>query len=242
MPIQFAADIAPNGARHSISGPETPPAAERTELQRRVRRLPHRAEAQHVPAQAARHREHRGDDRAARPRELAATVVPCGPDAQRFLDCGDAAFAHPHPGRPRIGGQAVDVVEREPGVGDGREAGVDGQRQRVDHQAAPERRATDAREHGAVFEAISAHRRARRRPFGFGDQFLGCVCPAGRFEQGQPHVLVRLEADLHRLAEVDCRRGRTRRCWSSGARSGRRRARPSRSHTAARSREATGAG
>ena len=38
----------------------------------------------------------------------------------------------PMPRRPGVGGQPVDVVEREAGVGDGGEAGVDGERQRVD--------------------------------------------------------------------------------------------------------------
>ena len=39
----------------------------------------------------------------------------------------DAALAHPHAGRPGIGRQPVDVVERQTGVGDRGQAGVDGQ-------------------------------------------------------------------------------------------------------------------
>ena len=44
---------------------------------------------------------------------------------------------------------------------------------------------------------------ARRRAFGLGDQLVGRVGRAGRFEQRQPHVLVRLEPNRHLLADVD---------------------------------------
>ena len=114
-----------------------------------------------MPAQPARHGEHRGDDGAARAGQVAAAVDPGRVDAQGLLDRGDAALAHAHADRARVGGEPVDVVEREAGVGDGAEAGVDGQRQRVDHQPPPEGRSADAREHGPVLEAVVARAAGR---------------------------------------------------------------------------------
>ena len=113
-----------------------------------------------------------------------------------------------------IGRQAVDVVEREAGVVHRGEAGVDGQRQRVDHQPAPDRRSTDAREHRAVLEAVARQRRARRRPLRLADEIDRVVVLAGRLEQRQPDVVVLLEAHGHLLADVDVVRVRTRRCSS----------------------------
>ena len=43
----------------------------------------------------------------------------------------------PMPAAPGYVDKPVDVVERQPGVGDRRHAGVDGQRERVDHQTSP---------------------------------------------------------------------------------------------------------
>ena len=98
----------PVGGRHraerrapfDAAGPTRAAAAHPAEAERRVRRLPHRAETQHVPAQAARHREHRRDHRAAGPGKVAAAVGPRRMQPQRFLDRGDAAFAHAHAEQP----------------------------------------------------------------------------------------------------------------------------------------------
>ncbi len=68
------------------------------------------------------------------------------------------------PAPPGIGRQAVDVVEGQPRVGDGGEAGVDGERQRVDHQAAADGRAADTGEHRTMLEPVGADRSAGRRP------------------------------------------------------------------------------
>ena len=126
--------------------------------------LPDGAEAEHVAAEPRGHRHGGGDDRAARPGQVAATVDPGRVDAQRLLDGADAALAHPAAAHPGIGRQAVDVVERQPGVGDRRQAGVDGQRERVDHQPPAEGGAADAAEDGPVLEALVAERRAGERP------------------------------------------------------------------------------
>ena len=69
----------------------------------------------------------------------------------------------PPPRGARIGRQPVDVVERESRVGDGLEAGVNGQRERVDHEPPPDSGAPDASEDGLVLEALSAERDAGGR-------------------------------------------------------------------------------
>ena len=118
MAIQLAADIAPNGARHCANA-RTPGRRHRpAEAQGGEGRLPDRAEAQDVTAEPAGHRQHGRDDRAARTGEVAAAVDPGRVEAQRLLDRGDAALAHAHAAGAGIGRQAVDVVERQPGVGD----------------------------------------------------------------------------------------------------------------------------
>ncbi len=195
--------MAPKGARHSWNGPDTrprPPAG-RGEAERGVGRLPHRAEAQDVPAQAAGHGQHGRDHRPARSRQVAAAVDPRRVQPQRLLDRGDAALAHAHPAGPRIGGQPVDVVEREARVLDRGEAGVDREGQRVHHQPAPDRRPAHPGQHRPVLEAVVAHRRPGRGAHRLAHP-VDRVGLARRLEQRQPHVLVRLEADHHLLPDV----------------------------------------
>src|SRR3546814_1846572 len=79
-------------------------------------------------------------------------------DPQGLLHRGDAALAHAHPHAAGVGGEPVDVVEGEAGVGDRLQARVDRQRQGVDHEATPEAGPADAGEHGAVLEAVVAER------------------------------------------------------------------------------------
>ena len=136
------------------------------------------------------------------PGQVAAAVDPGRLEAQGLLDGGHPALAHPHGGGPGVGRQAVDVVQGEPGVLDRGEAGVHGQRQRVPHQAPADGRAADPRQHGPVLEAVGRHGGPRRRPLRLGDG-VGGIVPAGRLEEGEPHVLAGLEADLDLLADVD---------------------------------------
>ncbi len=182
-------------------------------------RLPHRAEAEDVAAQAAGHRQHRGDHRAARARQLAPTVDPRRVDPQRLFDGGHPALAHPHARHGAgVGGQAVDVAQLEAGVGDGGEARVDGQRQRVAHEAAPDLRASDPpraptcarsarRRPARAASAAQAHRRGRRSWWRRSARTAGATR--------------RRPARSARRPPGRCapRRGRSRRRWSSAGRS-----------------------
>ena len=146
-------------ARDPVALP-APGAARATGRERRVGRLPHRAEAQHVAAEARGDRHGGCDDRPSGPGQVAAAVDPGRVDPERLLDGGGAALAHPHAAGARIGRQPVDVLQREPGVGDRLEAGVDGQREGIDHEPPPDLRPPDAAEDGAMLEALAAERRA----------------------------------------------------------------------------------
>ena len=170
MPIQFAALIAPYGIRHCMS--PTDPAAHATELELAGRRLPHRAETQHVTAQPVGDRHHRVEDRrrpAPAPRRRRRSTSARSRNASS--SGGDAALAEAdlvaHPAR--IGGDAVDVVGRQTGVGDRREAGVDGERQRVAHQPAAEVGTADPRDHRLVLVAVVGQREPHGRPCRFDD-------------------------------------------------------------------------
>ena len=149
MPIQLAADIAPNGARHCIQPRTRPPPPPPPRRERGERRLPHRAEAQHVAAQPARHREHRGDHRRRPgPGRSPPPLIHVGCRRSASSTAVTPPSLMPMPTGAGVGRQPVDVVERQTGVGDRGEARVDRERQRVDHQPPAERRATDARQHG----------------------------------------------------------------------------------------------
>ena len=132
MAIQFAADMAPNGARHSRNGPETrcppPPPAAR----------PWAASAAKVDSHTVRKHStwrQRPDATAMAaamtdppgPGQVATAVDPCRVDPEGLLDLAGTALAHAHAAGARIRREAVDVVEREPGVRDRTEAGVDGE-------------------------------------------------------------------------------------------------------------------
>ena len=80
-----------------------------------------------MAAEAGGHGQGSGNDRTARSGEVAASVDPRGVDAQRLLDGADAPLAHAAAAHARIGRQPVDVLNRQPGVGDRREAGIDGE-------------------------------------------------------------------------------------------------------------------
>ena len=87
--------------------------------------LPHGPEAQDMAAEAGGHGQGGRYDRTARTREVAASVDPRRADAQRLLDGAGAPLAHAAAAHARIGRQPVDVLDREPGVGDRGEAGID---------------------------------------------------------------------------------------------------------------------
>ncbi len=93
------------------------------------RRLGDGAIDEDVAGEAGPHGQRGGDDRAHLGRALAATVVPVDPEAQGVLDLGgarpgEAGRAGAHAG---VGGDPVDVVAGEPGIGDGGERGLDGE-------------------------------------------------------------------------------------------------------------------
>ena len=202
--------MAPKGARHSRSGPETrfavpaPGAARAAGRERRVGRLPHGAEAQHVAAEARGDCHGGCDDRPSGPGQVAAPVDPGRVDPEGLLDGGGAALAHPQADGAGIGRQPVDVLEREPGVGDRLEAGVDGQREGIDHEPPPDLRPPDAAEDGAMLEALAAEGRAGDGTLRWRDA-VDRVDGSGRLEQGQPDVLVLLEEDGDLLADADVR-------------------------------------
>ena len=159
------------------------------------------------------HRHGGGDDRAARPGRSPPPLIQVG----WMRSASSMALAPPSlmppPLEPGIGRQAVDVLEREPGVGDRLEAGVDGERERVDHEPPADRRPTDAAEDGPVLEALVAERGAGDRPHRFGD-------PVDRVDR--PRQLEERAATRPRAARTGRRppgrsgrrRARSRRCWS----------------------------
>ena len=91
-------------------------------------------------------------------------------------------------------------LELQSGVGHGRQASVDGQGERIDHQASTQGRPPDTGEHGPVLEAVGLQRWAGHQPFrrceGVGD------VATRRLEEGQPHVVFVLEPDHDLLTDV----------------------------------------
>ena len=134
-------------------------------------------------------RHHRVEDRPARPRNLRAAADPRRSQPQRLLERGDAALAEAdlvaHPARIR--GEAVDVVGGQTGVGDRREAGVDGERQRIAHQPAADVGSADPRDDRLVLVAVVGEREPHGRPCRFDDP-VDRIGLAGQLEQRDPHV------------------------------------------------------
>ena len=200
----------PVGRRHRAErrpplgiGPDTRPPPGGRRPRAAIGRLPHRAEAQDVAAQAAGHGEHGRDDRATRPGQVTAAVDPGRVEAQRLLDRGDAALAHPHARRPGVGRQPVDVVERRARrrrrrPGRRRPSATAGRR--ISRRPIAERPMPESTDRCSKRSSLSGGpgRRAPR----LGDA-VGRVVAAGRLEQREPDVLVLLEADRDLLADVD---------------------------------------
>ena len=82
------------------------------------------------------------------------------------------------------------------------EARVDGQREGIDHEPPPDRRPPDAAEDGSVLEALVGRAAGGGRDARSGRRGRPGRRP-GRLEQGQPDVLVLLEADGDLLADAD---------------------------------------
>ena len=82
------------------------------------------------------------------------------------------------------------------------EAGVDGQRQRVDHEPAPDRRPPDAAEHGAVLEALAGHGERGIGRSGAATRSTGSRAPVGS-NSGSHTSSSLLETDGDLLADAD---------------------------------------
>jgi hypothetical protein len=159
-----------------------------------------------MPGQPAGDGEHRGDHRAAGAERLDAAVVPRRPNAKRGFQRGDPAFAEAaEVAAAGVGRQAIDVVDRQAGVGDRGLAGRDGQRQRWHHQPPPDFRHADSGERHLVFEFLRGQHRPHElsEPLRFDlvDRQRRGFCVCDETEQRQPDVLVLLEDDLHLLAQ-----------------------------------------
>ncbi len=165
------------------------------------RGLPDSAEAEHVSTESRRHGHGGGNHGAARSGEIAATVDPGGVDPQSLFDGAGTALAHPPSGGPGIGRQTVDVVEGQPGIGDRLEAGVDRQRERIDHEPPTECGAADATEHRLVLEALVTEGGAGERPHRLLDP-IDRVQFARQLEERKPDILLLLEADRDLLADL----------------------------------------
>ncbi len=125
-------------------------------------RLPDRAEAHHVVGQPGRHRGDRVDHRPELPRRLEAAGEPVEIEPQGVLQLDDA-----HAREPRrrvlvagIGGDPVDVGEREPGVGDRFQHCVDREVERIAVDASAHLALTDAADDGLAFEPVGSHHRS----------------------------------------------------------------------------------
>ena len=115
-------------------------------------------------------------------------------------DRGHPAFAIAALGsRRRVRRQAVDVVHCQSGVGNGGADGLDGQRQRRDHQLAPDLRHADARNGDLVFELRRlCHRANRSDPVEFGALVWKLsIRLIGWFEERHPYVVDGLEGNTH---------------------------------------------
>ena len=205
MPIQLAADTAPNGTRHSCIAPLTRPPPPPPPPRRRAANVDSHTVRKHRTCRhsPARHGQHRRDDRPGRSGQLAAAVGPRRSQAQRLLDGGHAALAHAHPDRAGVGGQPVDVLERQAGVGHRLEAGVDGEGERVHHEPpahARSARCRRARRRCSKRSSPSGGRGVGRT--GSGTRSTGSVAPVGSNSGNQTSSCCS-KRTCHLLADVD---------------------------------------
>ena len=135
--IQLTAETAPKGRVHCrkpenrghAAGTATGAADPLAAAGALGRRLGHRPVDEDVAGQPGPHGQAGGDEGPHLPRPLAPSVVPVEGEAQRVLDLGGGGTGEPGGARPhaRVGGQPVDVVPGEAGVGHRGQAGLEGQ-------------------------------------------------------------------------------------------------------------------
>ena len=120
------------------------------------------AEAQHVRGESRRHGQARVDHRPELTRELDAARVPTDLEAQRVLHFDEprARETGRRVHRPRIGGDAVDLVGGEAGVLDGGHARVEREVERVAEQPAADLRLPRAADHGTPLDRVRCHQAA----------------------------------------------------------------------------------
>src|SRR5690606_21429950 len=115
--------------------------------------------AQHMVGQAAGHSGHGVDDTAKLPRRLTAAGKPVQPQAQGVLE-----LEHPHRGHARgggslarPGGDTVDILRGQAGIGNGLKAGIDGEIKPRAPQVAAHRGLADAADGGFSFVDLLIH-------------------------------------------------------------------------------------
>ena len=135
-----------------------------------------------------------------------AAADPRRAHAQHVLDRGGAPLRVPARGATaaRVRRQAVDVVAGETGVGDGADARLDRERERIAHQPATDLRHPDPRDRHLVLELVGRrHRPGVPDRLVLGGQRPGLGVAGGR-EQREPHVVLLLEL----APPPSCRRAR----------------------------------
>ncbi len=138
------------------------------------RRLGDRAVHQDVARQSRRHRQAGGEDGSELPRALEPAVVPVELQAQGVLDLGGRRTGEPARAHAGTGerGQSVDVVAGEAGIGDGAQAGLDGEVELAAPQPPSDGGLADARDDRPALEALG-------RAHGAGTR-AACAPGAGR--------------------------------------------------------------
>ena len=123
---------------------------------------------QDVAGQAGRHRERRRHDGAHLRRPLATAVVPVQRQAEGVLDLWRrrAAEARRAGAHARVGGEAVDVVTAEPGIGNGGQRRLHRQVEVGAAQASAHGGLPDARDDGASLQRLLDRCRAHDVPSG----------------------------------------------------------------------------
>ena len=160
MAIQLAGDSAPNGARQAAWPRARPPPGPR---------WPRAAKVDSHTVRKHRTCRQRPEDTASMaattappgPGQVAPAVDPGGVEAQGlFRPRSPRPRSSPcRPARGRSRGRRCRRGSR-PASATALEAGVDGQRQRVDHEASTQGRAADPRQDGPVLEPVGAERGA----------------------------------------------------------------------------------
>ncbi len=153
-----------------------------------------------MTTEASCDREHGSHERSRRSGDLHPAVDPRRVDPQGFLHRLDATLAHPHSDRSGIGGQAVYVIECQPGVIDRGQAGVHREVEGVAHEAPADIGCADAREHGRMFETLGPQGRSWCRSGRFAHPIDRIRLPGG-LEERKPHIFMLFETNLYDLSD-----------------------------------------